>query len=239
MTTAPHAPRFEAPPVPDAIAGRLPLARAAAPRPPKKPTAQLSRAQILDATLACLKDAGYDGTTIRSIAKRLSCAVGSIYRYFKDKRQLLDAVCQRRFEPVVQQLESGAGLDVTAAAYARAAVDEPEMYQLMFWLGSVGQDAGERTMPAVIEQIIEGWSHRLGNRREAERFWSQLHGGIMLGRHTQPAAAATPAPASDAEDDAAVAAEASDELDSIAEPVGHAKARRRTEPAETEDLTLL
>ena len=39
----------------------------------KKPT-HLSRLQILDATEVCLNTEGYDGTTIRRIAKQLNCA---------------------------------------------------------------------------------------------------------------------------------------------------------------------
>jgi AcrR family transcriptional regulator len=232
MATA-HAPRFPSPPLPDAIAGRLPLAQINAQRPSRKPATQLSRTQILDATLACLNASGYDGTTIRAIAKRLDCAVGSIYRYFKDKRELLDAVCQRRFEPVAQQLEAGASLEASAAAYARAAVDEPEMYQLMFWLGSVGRPDASRVLPDVVERIIDGWSKPLGGRREAERFWSQLHGGIMLGRHAQqqPADESTENETDEQAPDAAAP-----ELVGVSAD-DSTKARRRSEPAE--DLTLL
>ena len=58
---------------------------------PVRVPAVLSRGQILDATETCLAELGYDGTTIRAIAKRLDCAVGTIYRYFRDKRSLLTA----------------------------------------------------------------------------------------------------------------------------------------------------
>ncbi len=152
----------------------------------KTPAVHLSRAQILHATAICLAEVGYDGTTIRRIAKQLNCAVGSIYRYFEDKRSLLDAVTQARFEPVAQVAEVSA--ERSAALYAHAAADEPQQYRLMFWLASVGRPDGVPGVPAVIQQIIEVWARQMGDRRKAERFWAQLHGRIMLGEAgaTQP-----------------------------------------------------
>ncbi len=145
----------------------------------KPPAVHLSRAQILHATAICLAECGYDGTTIRRIAKQLGCAVGSIYRYFDDKRSLLDAVTQARFEPVAQVAEVSA--ERSAALYAHAAADEPQQYRLMFWLASVGDHHEAPGVPDVIQKIIAAWAVQMGDRRKAERFWSQLHGRIMLG----------------------------------------------------------
>jgi len=148
---------------------------------PKTPT-QLSRGQILDATEACLQELGYDGTTIRRIAKQLDCAVGSIYRYFDDKRALLAAVVQRRFEPVLQRINQGAPADASANLYAQIANDQPELYRLMFWLASIGKSTPGHALPAVVQQIIESWTKQFDDQRVAESFWAQLHGAIMMGR---------------------------------------------------------
>lgn len=155
------------------------------PKPRKRAAAKsvapfLSREQILDATLECLLADGYDGTTIRRIARELNCAVGSIYRYFTDKRELLDAVTQRRFVAVAEWIEGGATMREGFGAYAQVAGEQPELYRLMFWLQSVGAENPQ--MPAIIERIIDGWARQLSGRRTAERLWSHLHGGIMLGR---------------------------------------------------------
>lgn len=148
---------------------------------PKAPT-QLSRGQILDATEACLQELGYDGTTIRRIAKQLDCAVGSIYRYFDDKRALLAAVVQRRFEPVLERIEQGAPADASANLYAQIASEQPELYRLMFWLSSIGKTTQANTLPDVVQKIIESWTTQFNDQRVAESFWSQLHGAIMQGR---------------------------------------------------------
>ena len=152
----------------------------------------LSREQILDATAACLAEMGYDGTTIRRIAKRLDCAVGSIYRYFDDKRALLAAVVQRRFEPVIERIEQGHPIDSVADFYALIAGEQSELYRLMFWLASVGKDQQANTVPPAIRSIIDGWTQQIGDARVAESYWSQLHGAIMLGRriHDVPVPAA-------------------------------------------------
>lgn len=151
------------------------------PIPRKKPATCLDESQVLDATSRVLRDRGYDGTTIRAIAKQLGCAVGSIYRYFPDKRALLDGVCQRRFESVAEQAELRSGVLTSVQKYARVAAEQPELYRLMFWLASVGKQQMGEALPAVTRRIIAGWAESLGDQTRAKALWAQLHGCIMLG----------------------------------------------------------
>lgn len=146
----------------------------------KTPTC-LDRTQILDATARVLREKGYDGTTIRTIAKQLDCAVGSIYRYFKDKRQLLDAVCQRRFDAVAEHAELRSPLSKTALMYARVAAEQPEQYRLMFWLASIGKQQQSEALPAIVRRILAGWTESLGDQAAARKTWAALHGAINLG----------------------------------------------------------
>lgn len=146
----------------------------------KSPTC-LDRTQILDATARVLRERGYDGTTIRTIAKQLDCAVGSIYRYFKDKRQLLDAVCQRRFDAVAEHAELRSPMSKTVLMYARVAAEQPEQYRLMFWLASIGKQSQSEALPAIVRRIIAGWTDALGDQAAARKTWAALHGAINLG----------------------------------------------------------
>lgn len=152
----------------------------ASPSPIKSPTC-LDRGQILDATARVLREKGYDGTTIRTIAKQLDCAVGSIYRYFKDKRQLLDAVCQRRFDAVAEHAELGSPMSKTVLMYARVAAEQPEQYRLMFWLASIGKQQQSEALPTIVRRILAGWTESLGDQAKARRTWATLHGSIGLG----------------------------------------------------------
>ena len=50
------------------------------------------RETIVEAAFALFLQAGYEATTIADVAARAQMAVGSIYRYVADKRELLEAV---------------------------------------------------------------------------------------------------------------------------------------------------
>ncbi|QDU70890.1 TetR/AcrR family transcriptional regulator [Mucisphaera calidilacus] len=142
----------------------------------------LSRDQILDATQICLSELGYDGTTIRKIASQLGCAVGSIYRYFKDKRDLLAAVTQRRFQPVIELSANPQTLPAAVEKYIELAASEPEQYRLMFWLASLSDTQAERPLPAIIEQILATWAQQTdASADQIDEAWCTIHGGLMIG----------------------------------------------------------
>lgn len=142
----------------------------------------LSRQQILETTARCLTEEGYDATTIRRIAAKLDCAVGSIYRYFRDKRDLLDVVAQSSLEPVALKVEAGAPVESSARQYHKIASSDLAMYRLMFWVHTVGATEPDADVqPQVIRRIIAGWTQRLGDESLARRSWMTLHGGITLG----------------------------------------------------------
>ncbi len=171
------------------------------------PAVQLSRQQIMQATAQCLRDHGYDKTTIRAIAKSLDCAVGSIYRYFKDKRELLFEVAQAAMAPAVQRLDDGGTLVDSAWLYFESASSDPALYRLMFWLAAMGDGNGPTgeplrlppradlagpldvesqpslgtRMPRVIRDLISHWTRLLGNHDLACQCWFMLHGAITLG----------------------------------------------------------
>jgi len=174
-------------------AQRLPLDRVslAGPDSATKPRTSLDRDRVLDATLACLTEHGYDGTTIRRIAAELGCAVGSIYRYFRDKRDLLVALADREFSAVERAHLDGAPIDATIALYRRVADEHGPLYRLMFWLAACDPKSPEPGLPRAVDRVIDGWTQTLGDRDRAERMWAQLHGSIMLNKPlpgtTQPA----------------------------------------------------
>jgi len=181
-------------------AQRLPLDRVglAGPGSAGKPRTTLDRDRVLDATLACMTEHGYDGTTIRRIAAELGCAVGSIYRYFRDKRDLLVALADREFAAVERAHLDGAPIDATIALYRRIADEHGPLYRLMFWLAASDPKSPEPGMPRAVDRVIDGWTRTLGDRDRAERMWAQLHGSIMLNKPlpgmTRPAPQATAEP---------------------------------------------
>ncbi|MBL4700775.1 MAG: TetR/AcrR family transcriptional regulator [Phycisphaeraceae bacterium] len=141
---------------------------------------QLSRTQILEATFFCLHEEGYQATTIRRIAKRLDCAIGSIYRYFRDKRDLLLAVTQELLQPVIVGQENASPIDRSIGMYCRLATGDAQAYRLMFWLACKGQFNTD--LPEVVKSIIDYWGKQLGSLERAQTLWATLHGLIILSR---------------------------------------------------------
>lgn len=154
-------------------------------------TSQLSRDRILDATLRNLREQGYDATTIRRIASRLDCAIGSIYRYFKDKHELLLAVTERIIEPIAEAIDAGQPFEQTIDLYTQTAGADRQAYGLMFWLvrsqavpdnqTEPQSETADAALPAVVSRIIDGWARQLGDTRTALRCWAMLHGSIVAG----------------------------------------------------------
>ncbi|MFA7235295.1 MAG: helix-turn-helix domain-containing protein [Phycisphaeraceae bacterium] len=139
----------------------------------------LSRPHVLEAAAACFEELGYDGLTIRAIASRLGCSVGSIYRYFTDKRELLLACASQVLEPVADALERD---HITFAAsvslYVQQARAMGEQYRLMFWLCDTPATPG---MLPVFRRILDAWAELLGDETAARDRWAQLHGMLVIG----------------------------------------------------------
>ena len=70
--------------------------------------------RILDACAGLLDEVGYDALSTRAVAQRAGVPIGSVYRFFGNKRQMVDALAQRNLEHyserIVQRLrEAGDG----------------------------------------------------------------------------------------------------------------------------------
>ncbi|MEV5352768.1 TetR/AcrR family transcriptional regulator [Streptomyces sp. NPDC093516] len=55
-------------------------------------------ARILDACADLLDEVGYDALSTRAVAERAGVPIGSVYRFFGNKRQMADALAQRNLE---------------------------------------------------------------------------------------------------------------------------------------------
>jgi AcrR family transcriptional regulator len=59
--------------------------------------------QILEASIKCFAEKGYQATSIQEIADSLGIAKGSLYFYFKSKEDLLVSICKYYFEQMLNQ----------------------------------------------------------------------------------------------------------------------------------------
>ncbi|WP_405611191.1 TetR family transcriptional regulator [Streptomyces sp. NBC_00076] len=89
--------------------------------------------RILDACADLLDEVGYDALSTRAVALRAEVPIGSVYRFFGNKRAMADALAQRNLERyterVTERLEKTGAEDASGSGGAsggggwRAAVD--------------------------------------------------------------------------------------------------------------------
>ncbi|MFP3990264.1 TetR/AcrR family transcriptional regulator [Streptomyces sp. E11-3] len=60
--------------------------------------------RILDACAALLDEVGYDGLTTRAVADRAHVPIGSVYRFFGNKRAMADALAHRNLDLYAQRI---------------------------------------------------------------------------------------------------------------------------------------
>ena len=64
-----------------------------------------TRQRVLDAARELFDTQGYEGTTIREIARRAGVAVGSVFTTFASKGEILSEVMEARLEPLYAEID--------------------------------------------------------------------------------------------------------------------------------------
>ncbi|MEU9284797.1 TetR/AcrR family transcriptional regulator [Streptomyces sp. NPDC048275] len=77
--------------------------------------------RILDACADLLDEVGYDDLSTRAVAQRAGVPIGSVYRFFGNKRAMADALAQRNLERYAERVTGR--LDDTGGGGWRTAVD--------------------------------------------------------------------------------------------------------------------
>lgn len=98
------------------------------------------RDELLSVAERLLQANGYVGFSLRQVAEETGYTPTTIYRYFKDRDDLLAAVLNKWFDKFAQVLDAADRSGTTprerllaqAAAYVRFAVDHPAVYRVMF-----------------------------------------------------------------------------------------------------------
>ncbi|GHB53135.1 TetR family transcriptional regulator [Streptomyces viridiviolaceus] len=127
--------------------------------------------RILDACADLLDEVGYDALSTRAVALRAGVPIGSVYRFFGNKRQMADALAQRNLERYTERVTKR--LEGTGDAGWREALDAVlDEYLAM-----------KRTAPGFSlvdfgNQIPIGDRHAEPNHRVAERLTALLSGYV-------------------------------------------------------------
>jgi AcrR family transcriptional regulator len=141
---------------------------------------------------------GYEGVTMRTLAKQVGCSPMTPYRYFESKEEIFAVVraaafnrlsnkCERAIKESDNLLQAASA---TSWAYLHFAMDEPHAYRIMFEL-SQPDDAAYKELGDAVEMsrhfmhaplrtlvdegILAGDPVLLANV-----FWAGIHGVILL-----------------------------------------------------------
>jgi len=96
------------------------------------------RAETLSAARELIQKEGYEGLTIRKLAKRMECSPMALYSYFADKQALLTALALEGFEKLAKRLDSTVRRDPLTALrkilldYIAYAEENPREYGILF-----------------------------------------------------------------------------------------------------------
>jgi AcrR family transcriptional regulator len=156
------------------------------------------RERILNAAMALFAKKGYEHVSMRRIAKKIEYCPATIYRYFKNKEDIMLQLCFQGFERLLERQEA---LDAVADPWERLrigsryyttfALENPELYELMFATKEIVKQPQEgqesvalrsfQKFVAHVEECTEA-GYFAGEHPEtlAITLWAGLHGLCSL-----------------------------------------------------------
>jgi AcrR family transcriptional regulator len=159
------------------------------------------KALILRAAQKLFVEKGIEQTTIRNIATAIEYSVGTVYVYFKDKNEILHELHTQGFRQLGGEMrvlfnvsDPMERLKALGRVYLQFAVENPDMYELMFsmkapmeFLESLHKEnwnEGKATFDALrstVNDCIQK-GHFIGHQLEPLSFmiWSTVHGMASL-----------------------------------------------------------
>ncbi len=155
------------------------------------------RRKILDAAHQMFETEGYDRVTMRRIAEAIEYSPTTIYNHFKDKDDLVEALCHEDFARLLAAFaERPAPADPIewirqlGRAYATFGLQNPNHYRFMFMTADKFERAHEAAMPgqqafglvrAAVARAVDAGLFRPGNiDTMAQVLWANLHGAVAL-----------------------------------------------------------
>jgi AcrR family transcriptional regulator len=96
------------------------------------------RAETLSAARELIREVGYEGLSLRKLAKRMECSPMALYSYFADKQALLIALALEGFEKLAKRFDSTVSRNPLPALrkilleYIAYAEENPFEYRILF-----------------------------------------------------------------------------------------------------------
>jgi AcrR family transcriptional regulator len=163
------------------------------------------RHKILEAAVELFLQNGFESVTMRGIADRIEYSASTIYLYFKNKTEIVNAICVDTFETLIERLEAieAEGLSpldhfvAGIRCYVAFGMEHPYQYQLVFGGSApascsdleesnlLGMQALEHLGRGIARCQAEGLFRPGEPFTDAVAVWGQLHGltSILINDH--------------------------------------------------------
>lgn len=153
-----------------------------------------ARRSILEATEELLVELGYEGFSMRRLAKRCGYTAPTIYYHFRDKQTLIDTVCDQRFKLLLERAlavppcqDPWETVRARLEVFARFGLENPDHYRLL----SVARPDDSPPLPSgeEIRGLLElplrelaaaGRLHSADVDEAVQFLWVTLHGLVVL-----------------------------------------------------------
>jgi len=144
-------------------------------RAPKGDKRDRTRATLLEAARAIVREKGHARTTLAAVAQRAGMTTGAIYGNFKNREELFIALGQTYWAPVKPRIKQGATFEEVMRAMAEATLEAiPErttaavgrLTGLAYALESPELRARVREVTAASYEFGAEWLRTLGDPRE-------------------------------------------------------------------------
>lgn len=156
------------------------------------------RSELVEAAHKLVQEEGYEGLTIRKLAKRVGYAPMSVYSYFADKQDILFALAEDAFETLARRIEEHPSddpieaLQAVMTEYAAFGLGNPNEYRTVFMTEKTRPPEGktfaemEEGNPAMkvlisrVEACVAAGKLKGDPRAIATMLWAVGHGTISL-----------------------------------------------------------
>jgi AcrR family transcriptional regulator len=152
------------------------------------------RQRILEAAMDMFSKGGYQGVSMRGLARQIEYSAGTIYRYFENKDDLMLQLCYQGFEKLLalqHELDKIADpverIKTGGRHYVTFALENPELYELMFGTKEIIKqpDGADETVALKslrkfmehVQQCLDAGSFSGGDAQALTiALWAALHG---------------------------------------------------------------
>ncbi|TPK62202.1 TetR/AcrR family transcriptional regulator [Mesorhizobium sp. B2-4-19] len=156
------------------------------------------RSELVEAAHKLVQEEGYEGLTIRKLAKRVGYAPMSVYSYFADKQDILFALAEDAFETLARRIEEHPSddpieaLQAVMTEYAAFGLGNPNEYRTVFMTEKTRLPEGRsfqemhEANPAMkvlitrVEACVAAGKLQGDPRAIATMLWAVGHGTISL-----------------------------------------------------------